>query len=64
MKRSTFTAMSQLKSASGNYMFPSDRNAAGRAMLLNYPVFFCPSLGAMTAGLKPVSFGARSGIDY
>jgi len=59
MKRSTFLAISQLKGTSGNYMFPSDRNAAGRSMLLNYPVYFCPSLGAMTAGLKPISFGSH-----
>jgi HK97 family phage major capsid protein len=41
-------------------MFPSDRNAEGRPMLLNYPVYFSPSGNAMTAGLKPISFGAHS----
>jgi HK97 family phage major capsid protein len=61
MKRSTFTALSKLKGAgSGNYVFPQQLDAAGRPLLCGYPVYLSPSMGAMTAGLKSISFGDHS----
>jgi HK97 family phage major capsid protein len=61
MRRSTFTALSKLKgTGSGNYIFPQQLDAAGRPLLAGYPVYLSPSMGAMTAGLKPISFGDHS----
>jgi HK97 family phage major capsid protein len=60
MQRATFLAISQLAGSSGNFLFPSHIDGAGRPTLLNFPVYFSPSMGAMTAGLKSVSFGDHS----
>jgi HK97 family phage major capsid protein len=61
MRRSTFTALSKLKAtAGGQYVFPQERDAEGRPLLAGYPVYMSPSMGAMTAGLKPISFGDHS----
>jgi HK97 family phage major capsid protein len=61
MRRSTFTALSKLKAtAGGQYVFPQQLDAAGRPLLCGYPVYMSPSMGAMTAGLKPISFGDHS----
>lgn len=60
MLRSTFLTISQLVGSSGNFLFPSRRDANNRPTLLDFPVYFSPSMGAMTAGLKSVSFGDHS----
>jgi HK97 family phage major capsid protein len=60
MLRSTFITLSQLVGSSGNFMFPPERDAAGRPLILGFPVYFSPSCGAMTAGLQPVTFGDHS----
>ena len=60
MLRSTFVTLSQLVGSSGNFLFPPTLDAMGRPTLLSYPVYFSPSMGAMTAGLQPVTFGDHS----
>jgi HK97 family phage major capsid protein len=61
MRRSTFTALSKLKgSGSGNYVFEQEFDASGNPLLCGYPVHFSPSMNAMTASLKPISFGDHS----
>jgi len=60
MLRSTFITLSQLVGSSGNFLFPPMRDEMGRPTLLGFPVYFSPSMGAMTAGLQPVTFGDHS----
>ena len=57
MKRSTLTALQKLKTTTNAYIFPPDRDASGRQQLCGFPVYFSPSGNAMTAGLKPITFG-------
>jgi HK97 family phage major capsid protein len=57
MLRSTYTAILKLKGTTNNYLFEAEFDGAGRPTLLGFPVFFSPSMGAMTAGLKPIAFG-------
>jgi HK97 family phage major capsid protein len=57
MLRSTYVALLRLVGSSGNFIFPPAFDAAGRPTILGFPVYFSPSMGAMTAGLKPVTFG-------
>ena len=60
MLRSTFLTLSTLVGSSGNFVFPTGMNAAGRNTLLGFPVYFSPSLGPMTAGGQPITFGDHS----
>jgi HK97 family phage major capsid protein len=60
MLRSTFLTISQLTGSSGNFLFPSHRDANNRPTLLDFPVYFSPSMGPMTANGKSVSFGDHS----
>jgi HK97 family phage major capsid protein len=60
MQRSTFITLSQLVGSSGNFLFPTAFDAAGRPLILGFPVYFSPSMGAMTAGQQPVTFGSHS----
>jgi len=61
MRRSTFTYLSKLKGAgSGNYVFKQELDASGNPLLAGFPVYCSPSMGAMTAGLKSISFGDHS----
>ena len=60
MKRSTYVTLLQLTGSSGNFLFPAAFNADGRPTLLGFPVYFSPSLGALTAGSQPVTFGDHS----
>jgi HK97 family phage major capsid protein len=60
MLRSTFLTISQLTGSSGNFLFPSRRDANNRPTLLDFPVYFSPSMGPMTANGKSVSFGDHS----
>jgi HK97 family phage major capsid protein len=57
MLRSTYVTILQLKDSSSRYLFPPAFDGQGRPLLLGFPVYFSPSMGAMTAGLKPVTFG-------
>ena len=61
MRRSTYTALLKLKGAgSGNYLFEPEFDGDGIPTLLGFKVFFSPSMGAMTAGQSPISFGDHS----
>jgi HK97 family phage major capsid protein len=60
MQRSTYIALLQLIGSSGNFMFPAAFDAAGRPLLLGFPVYFSPSMGAMTASQQPITFGSHS----
>jgi len=61
MSHATFTALSKLKGAgSGNYLFPVTLNAEGRPLLAGFPVYFSPSMPALAAGAKTVTFGEHS----
>ena len=60
MSAATLTSLRKLVTTSGGaFVFPAEaRDAAGRPSLFGFPVFICPSAPAMTAGLKPIIFGA------
>ncbi|MGH9516363.1 MAG: phage major capsid protein [Terriglobales bacterium] len=61
MRRSTLTAIRKLKaSTGGDYLFPEARDSAGFPLLLGYRVYICPSMGALSTGAKPISFGDHS----
>lgn len=61
MKRSTLTAIWKLKgSGSGNYLFEPEFDANGRPMLLGFRVVLCPSMPAMAASQKSITFGDHS----
>ncbi|MBZ5679584.1 MAG: phage major capsid protein [Acidobacteriia bacterium] len=61
MARATLTSILKLKGAgSGNYLFESAIDSAGRPTLLGFPVFLSPSMPAIGAGLTPISFGDHS----
>jgi HK97 family phage major capsid protein len=56
MQRSTYVALLQLVGSSGNFLFP----ATNPATLLGFPVHFSPSMGTLSAGSQPVTFGDHS----
>jgi HK97 family phage major capsid protein len=62
MLRSTYAALMKLKgSTSGDYMFRPTFDSAGRPTLCgNFPVYFSPSAGPMTAGQTAVLLGDMS----
>jgi HK97 family phage major capsid protein len=61
MRRSTLTALRKLKTTGGgNYLFPEARDADGYPTLLGYRVYVSPSMGALSTGAKPISFGDHS----
>jgi HK97 family phage major capsid protein len=61
MRRSTLTAIRKLKaSTGGEYLFPEARDAQGFPLLLGYRVYISPSMGALSTGAKPISFGDHS----
>jgi len=60
MRRSTLLYLRQLKGTGGAYLFPSERRADGTELLLGYPVYLSPSMGAISTGAKAVSFGDHS----
>lgn len=61
MARPTLTSILKLKaSTAGTYLFESAVDSAGRPTLLGMPVYLCPSMPALTAGQKVLSFGDHS----
>ncbi len=61
MKRSTLTTLRKLKTTSGGeYVLPEARDAEGYPLLAGYRGTVSPSMGAMTAGGVPISFGDHS----
>jgi HK97 family phage major capsid protein len=61
MTHATYTSLLRLKgSGSGDYLFHPTFDGAGRPTLCSFPVFFSPSMPAMTAGLQSVAFGDLS----
>jgi HK97 family phage major capsid protein len=61
MKFSTYISILKLKaSTGGQYVFEVEQDAGGRPLLLGFPVYLSPSMGAMTSGEKPVTFGDHS----
>jgi HK97 family phage major capsid protein len=61
MTHATFTSILKLTgSGSGNFLFPYTVNGTGRPTLAGFPVYFSPSMPAMTAGLQSVAFGDLS----
>jgi HK97 family phage major capsid protein len=61
MKPSTYSA---IKSIQGNPRVYGGDRLSGQRSLLDYPVYLSGKAGAMTAGLKPVYFGAWRYVGY
>lgn len=61
MRRATLTSIMKLKGSTGGaYLFEPDQDAAGRPLLLGFPVYLSPSMGPMTTGQKSLAFGDLS----
>ena len=60
MTRATFSAISRLKTTTNAYVFPQSVDAAGHPLLASFPVFYSPSMPALGAGAKTISFGNHS----
>jgi HK97 family phage major capsid protein len=62
MRFATLIAIYKLKDSYGRYIFKPERDANGRPLLLERPVYLCPSVDAIGAGNKPILFGDLSRI--
>jgi HK97 family phage major capsid protein len=58
MRLSTLQAIWKLKaSGGGQYLFPQIRDGRGHPLLLGFPIFLSPSMPALGASAKTVTFG-------
>ncbi len=62
MQLSTFVKLLTIKDKQGRPVLRPEKNADGRYLILTKPVYFCPSVPAVSTGNKSVLFGDLSRI--